>query len=606
MSRVRVSQLAPPGPIVLLALLILGAAFFLAIPACGEEPGLLLVDLKSDLLPGAEVTSVDLELRVAGVTGTPVTVDTDVEAGADLLAGVRLAELAADTGTYELIVSLRDASAEVLLERRVVVEVRGSTGVTVLATRSCQGVVCDDATTCVAGQCVDPRCTPEAPETCLPEQCASDVDCATNECVTATCGQGACFASPDDALCSMDQTCSVDDGCVGEIPPVVIPPPPTGPPEDALVGVSLLGAGAKHVCAVAGDELRCWGDNGSGQLGDGTSFPSNQPGSDVGLRGVSSLQLGDDFSCATTGAGVSCWGDNSFGQIAQGPLAGSTAPLQVMAPVTIGDGLGVGSRHACAPEEGLCLSPGPCTHDLYCWGDNAAGQLGDGTISPRDAATRIDFSDTLYRFAGGRDFSCFDTFSGLYCWGSNGSGQLGLGDTTPRTTPTVVIPRAPFASGLRSIVAGGGHACALDAARALTCWGDNADGQIGDGTSGNIRPAAVPVTVGDGSGEVLSVALGSHHSCALLDDGTVWCWGANESGQLGDDTTTPRSTPVQVPLDEDAVEVVTGHAFSCARTISTFVFCWGANSSGELGDGSGSDSTSPVYVLDPDLGGSSG
>ncbi|MBK7863848.1 MAG: hypothetical protein IPJ65_35625 [Archangiaceae bacterium] len=196
--------------------------------------------------------------------------------------------------------------------------------------------------------------------------------------------------------------------------------------------------------------------------------------------------------------------------------------------------------------------------------------------------------------SAGRVYGCALTTTGaVKCWGNNNEGQLGDGTLTRRLTP--VDAASGLASTGRRVCAGSNHTCALTTANTLKCWGWNSSGQLGDGTTVN---RALPVDVlGLGSG-ASAVAIGEYHSCAVTGAGGLKCWGSNFSGTLGDGTTVASSTPVDVAgLTAGVAGVAVGRDFSCALTTAGAVQCWGGNHSGQLGDGTTIDRLTPVPVV---------
>jgi alpha-tubulin suppressor-like RCC1 family protein len=342
--------------------------------------------------------------------------------------------------------------------------------------------------------------------------------------------------------------------------------------------------------------VKCRGDNTSGELGGGTFSPAAEWIDVLGLSsGASQLAAGADQTCALTNAGhVRCWGRNTTGQLGDGSLSLKIEPPADVAGLTSGvSSLVTGSYHSCART---------AAGGAKCWGANyygagfvfvASGAVGDGTFldkpSPVDV---IGLTGGVAALAAGSDHTCAVTTSGAaQCWGTNNFGQGGYGSSdVSRATPSAVTG---LASGVQSISAGRADTCALLAAGGVKCWGLNSSGQLGDGTTTN-RSTPVDVT---GLAGALRTANGSVHTCAVLADGGIACWGDNGRGQLGDGTNTSKSQPVRVAVNRTAFTlVVTGGAHTCALTTQGGVMCWGANETGQLGLNSAVDSNVPVDV----------
>jgi alpha-tubulin suppressor-like RCC1 family protein len=306
----------------------------------------------------------------------------------------------------------------------------------------------------------------------------------------------------------------------------------------------------------------------------------------AGLTGpASTISAGLSHSCTIleTG-GAKCWGANGSGQLGDGTTTNRTMPVDVIGLSSGVSAIATGGGHTCALTAG---------GGIKCWGWNANGQLGDGTTT--DRATPVDvvgLGSGVRAIAAGRYHTCAVTEdSGVKCWGFNAAGQLGDGTTTDRATPVDV---ARLGSGVVGVAAGDRHTCAVTAGGAALCWGANENGQLGDGTT---TQHATPVSVSGLNSSVSAVAAGGCHTCALAGSGGVKCWGWNGYGQLGDGTTTGRTTPVDVlGLSVGAGAVTTGSYHTCALVVGGEVRCWGYNQSGQLGDGSTQDRAIPVHV----------
>ncbi|MCK7594613.1 hypothetical protein [Pseudomarimonas salicorniae] len=217
--------------------------------------------------------------------------------------------------------------------------------------------------------------------------------------------------------------------------------------------------------------------------------------------------------------------------------------------------------------------------------------LGAATAAAQDSFSRLG---GVLQTASGRAHSCALIRDGrVVCWGRNEFGQLGVGErsTQPRTTP---VPVRDLPPDIRFIAAGLAHSCAVDGMGAVHCWGWNAFGQLGT-TAGEDRPS--PLRVEGLPADAVAISLGFNHSCALMRSGEVWCWGGNGNGQLGDDSRVDRARPAQVrALPESALRLDAGSAHTCAIGQSGTVRCWGANNTGQLGDGTTTDRLLPVAV----------
>ncbi len=315
----------------------------------------------------------------------------------------------------------------------------------------------------------------------------------------------------------------------------------------------------------------------------------------VGLAGCNAL-LDNPEGELVAGTGGAATGGSGGG--ATGGAGGSTGGAGGASGGTAGAGgstggaggsagcaveIDVGDHHACAR-----MTDGT----LWCWGLNQNGQVGDGTTAPRQAPVKVDTLGTGAAEAGtGGYHTCARKTDGtLWCWGLNDFGQLGDGPKVSQPKPTQV---KALGSDVANVALGAMHSCARKTDGTVWCWGLNDFGQLGDGTMAN---ASVPQPV-KALGAVASVSAGGAHSCARKTDGTGWCWGRNESGQLGDGTTVNSSGPVKVAaLGTDTYEVAAGGEHTCVRKTDNTLWCWGANTFGQLGNGSSSGSPAPVAV----------
>lgn len=378
-----------------------------------------------------------------------------------------------------------------------------------------------------------------------------------------------------------------------------------------------IDAGGYHACGITTTEqLLCWGYNADGQLGLGsTSIVSNPtliPG-DLRYRRIAG---GFYHACAFTLASEAwCWGNNGDGRLGDGSSATqSISPVPVLTAQSVdtlhGDTLVVdqvrllvqdlaaGEAHTC----GIDLA-----QRLWCWGRNSEGQLGRGDFTTHFSTSLANTADLFKEVSVGGLHTCAITVAGGgRCWGYNVAGQLGDGTTsnsalpvnvggTFRTDPLVIfhspdpdfpLPPGPF------VAAGYDHSCAITVAGPTLCWGLNEYGQIGDGTTSN-RSSPTAVT---GGHAFAAVTAGLRHTCALDTTGAAWCWGDNTHGALGDGTHTRSGAPVAVAGGIQFAYLKAGELSTCGVTPTGTAYCWGDNEYGQLGDGTATSSAVPVKV----------
>ena len=358
-------------------------------------------------------------------------------------------------------------------------------------------------------------------------------------------------------------------------------------------GVIAMTAGFRHSCALLDTgAVKCWGWDEFGQLGDvDTQTTQGSPVDVLGLSsGVISIAVGDSHSCAflDTGA-IKCWGSDELGQLGGGIAHNDHSRAADVAGLSSGVGaIALGAYHSCALLD---------TGAMKCWGWDISGQLGDDAVHANQsvAVDVAGLSSGVDAIALGNTHSCALLNSGaVKCWGENGSGQLGDGSTNADQSVAIDVDGLP--SGVTAIVAGAIHSCALLSAGTVKCWGANGDGQLGNGAANTDEVTPVDVS---GLSDVAAIVAGYHHNCALLNSGAVKCWGDNYSGQLGDGGTNPlESTPVDVSGLANVIAITAGGSHSCALLDTGAVKCWGSDYYGQLGDsGYNTDSTTPVDVV---------
>ena len=326
-----------------------------------------------------------------------------------------------------------------------------------------------------------------------------------------------------------------------------------------------ISGGASHTCAVVSGEARCWGANDKGQLGrdipaTGSFIPTPPAGLPPGGI-VSHIAAGAAHSCAIVDGNVWCWGDNGSGQLGNGMTAASTAGVAYQVANIAGAQLiAAGGAHTCAAN----------ASKTFCWGNNNLGQLGDGANipeAPRPEATEVPGAAGALALAAGDSHTCAITSAGVRCWGANGAGQLGNNTTVAAlSTPGATSPALTGASFLGL---GLNHSCAV-VTDSLSCWGANGAGQIDNSLQDQRSPRGV-------LSNVRAVTGGTGHTCAITKSQTLRCWGLDSSGQLG----APGQSDVSVNLTSVSVAAA-GAQHTCA-TADLLTYCWGANDRGQLG-----------------------
>jgi alpha-tubulin suppressor-like RCC1 family protein len=397
------------------------------------------------------------------------------------------------------------------------------------------------------------------------------------------------------------------------------------PPGTPRAVASTISAGGIHSCAIlANGELLCWGYGLDGRLGYGDTqargdqpneMGSNLPPVDLGTgRTARSVVTGTSHTCALLdNATVKCWGNNGSGRLGYGDTLTRYAPPT--AALNLGSGrtataIAAGAQHTCALLDDATVK---------CWGANGSGQLGYGDTQARGdqqnemgnalPAVQLGAGRTVTAIAAGGATTCaiLDDRS-VACWGANSSGQLGYGDTQARGDQQnemgAQLPRVPLGAGRHAVAidVGGSHVCAVLDDGSAKCWGENAAGQLGRGSTadigdgpGEMGDALTPIQLGTNRTAV-SISAGAEHTCAVLDTGSAVCWGANADGQLGRGNTfvigdgpgEMGNALVAVPLGEGRTvrAIALGQAHSCARLDDLTLKCWGRGGFGRLGTGS--------------------
>lgn len=366
--------------------------------------------------------------------------------------------------------------------------------------------------------------------------------------------------------------------------PLALPRPAHAQRQDTTVVYRAISAGAMHTCALSvGGQAYCWGNNLEGELGTGDNVDVTAPAAVTGGIRFLTVEAGLEFTCglATTGEAY-CWGRNDTYALGNASMKRADKPVLVSGGVRF-RAVAVGGDHACGVAvDGVA----------YCWGSNSEGQLGTGDTLSSALPLPVAGSLRFRRITAGDNFTCGLTVDSLaYCWGGNRHGQLGTGRRDEGLTPQAVAYHRHW----RMLSAGARHTCGLTAGRvpAAYCWGDNFHGQgdIRFRGQGGLQTRATlwaPTFVMDGS-DLARVSAGRWHTCFVWRRSvdTVRCIGANFDGQLGRN------------LFGVYVQVSAGDAHTCGLLAGGSLYCWGRNTEGQLGDGTHFRRLWPVEVSEP-------
>ena len=319
--------------------------------------------------------------------------------------------------------------------------------------------------------------------------------------------------------------------------------------------IPLAAVPAPTHASTATGTVTCWG-----------SDVLNDP---VALKGLSSgvvaVSAGNDHTCAVTSTGAAmCFGANAHGQLGNDATTDSPAPVAVKGLSSGVVAVSAGHDHTCAVTS---------TGAVMCWGDNSHGQLGNDATTDSSAPVAVKgLSSGVVAVSAGYDHTCAVTASGaVMCWGDNSFGELGHSNAMKESHVPVAVKG--ISSGVVAVSAIAWHACALTSTGAVTCWGRNNDGQLGDTTT---TDSHVPVAVKGLSSGVVAISASLSHTCAVTSTGTVTCW-----GDFGDDQAHP--VPVAVKgLPSNVVAVSVGGTSTCSLTATGAATCWPSRYHGDL------------------------
>ena len=522
------------------------AGLCLVAAGCTPDSVRLVIDLQSDLAPGAEVFAVRLELLEDAVTLDPVSLDREAPL-AD--PGVRIAEFDGLLPSARRTVRLTalDLRGEPITFQDVAVSHRTDRVVTVVLTRDCLGIECPGAgesaaTRCLGARCIEPDCLSGNEPSCPDPECTADTDCtAASACITPRCVAGTCLESEAESACDANTFCNPEQGCVPtpvllsdddcpEPEPYVVEPPCSTDCAFEVVGVS---ASHSHTCAVTNDgRVFCFGSNAQGELGVGDTYNRVRP-AEVSLPPARAVYAGDRISCALLQDGVArCWGRGSRGGLGNGSLERALAPSTDVAagPWSI---LSAQDEHVCGIDTDGAL---------FCWGSNDEGQCGQGSQSEAVATPVRVGTDRFIAVGAGQGHTCAIRDDGtLHCWGRNTAAQLGLGEGASGLV--LEVTQIGTDNDWVALHAAQSGNCAIKSDATVHCWGREIDHAYGF-DMGEDRTFHNPTMRPDGA-DWLDVQIDNFHGCGLR--GTdAWCWGRAIEGQLGLSQLDPQPSPILV------------------------------------------------------------
>lgn len=374
-------------------------------------------------------------------------------------------------------------------------------------------------------------------------------------------------------------------------------PQPRPSPTPMPPAVSALAAGVFFSCALLRDQtVKCWGDNEYGQLGDGTLGGSSVPVSVMGVGSAVAIAAGDYHACALLADGTAvCWGANDYGQLGGGSPLGeggvTIAPRKVPAAASVVGlsgirALAAGAAHTCALLADATVA---------CWGADAGGELGTPLRANTSLPTLVPGVSGVAEIAAGGETTCARLANGtVQCWGLDFLGEVGNSAASDQCG-AYLCARAPLPvvgiDDARAVAVGADFSCALRPSAELSCWGSNAYGKLGTGSI-NYPSSLTPQTVLN-LHDAVSATLGSYHACVLRAGGSAACWGDNVDGQIGDGIAiadNAAAEPQTVAGIAHVTALVAGGYHTCAVVSGARVFCWGSGHYGQLGSTAAHDS----------------
>ena len=370
-----------------------------------------------------------------------------------------------------------------------------------------------------------------------------------------------------------------------------------------------------HSCAIVlNGRAYCWGSGNSGKLGNGSTASSRVPVA-VNTSGVlagktiKQISAGENHTCAIASDNRAyCWGSNKNGQLGNGSTADSRVPVAVN---TSGVLVGKTIKQMSVEFSTSCVVASD--NRAYCWGSNKNGQLGNGSTADSRVPVAVNTSGVLVGktikevTTGGFHTCALDTSSKMYCWGLNSSGRLGGGLTSILSNVPVAVNMSGALAGktIKQMSTGYSSTCAIASDNRAYCWGSGNNGQLGNGSTADSRVPVAVNTSGVLVGKTIKQILaGGDHGCVVASDDKMYCWGLNNNGELGNNSSVNSSVPVAVNTDgvlagKTIRQMSAGFSSTCAVDSGYGIYCWGYNSNGQLGNNSTNNSRVPTYVYVP-------
>ena len=333
--------------------------------------------------------------------------------------------------------------------------------------------------------------------------------------------------------------------------------------------------------------LWTWGYNPHGGLGDNSVSSRSSPVQTVSAGTSWKLVSSGEVTVAAikTDGTLWNWGYNTNGTLGDNTVTSKSSPVQTVAGGTNWKSVDNGALHTAAIKT---------DGTLWTWGDNSEGQLGDNTRTKRSSPVQTVAGGNNWKLvaAGNYHIAAIKTDGTLWTWGYNNDGQLGDNSSTNKSSPVQTVAGG---TNWKSVSGGPPHTSAIKTDGTLWLWGDNSEGQLGDNST---TRRSSPVQTVAGGTNWKSVSAGSYHTAAIKTDGTLWLWGRNGNGGLGDNTRTSRNSPVQTVAGGTSWKLVAGcYYFTAAIKTDGTLWSWGRNFSGELGDNSQASKSSPVQTV---------